>query len=145
MTIQLPIHRAELEALALKSCPALDYYELRDSIDGADDAVLLSLVIDNDESIDIPLAGSFIEAVKPAYRRLLYIQIRFRLLDLSTLTVEQVVSELDAIDTQEKRVLLAWAHATKELNPSMVEEVETDRFRYTTAIGDYLQKMFVAN
>jgi len=144
MAIELPSDRAELEALALKSCPALDYYELRDSIEGADDAALLSLIIDNDESIDIPLAGSFIEAVKPAYHRLLFIQIRFRLLDISTLTVEHVVSEIDAIDAQEKRVLLAWAHATKELNPSMLEEVETGRFRYTTAIGDYLQKMFVA-
>lgn len=145
MAIQLPSGREELEGMALAVCPTEDIYELRDSIDGADDESLLSVIINNDTSDEVLPTSGFLSAVQPAYRRLLFMNIRFRQLNVSTLTVEQVIAELNALEAQEQRVMLTWARATRDINPGMIAEVETGNFRFTQAINDYLYKMFVAH
>ncbi len=145
MAIHLPTDRAELEVMALHSCSTEELYELRDSIEGADDVGLYSIIINNDDPQNTKNSSNFIAAVQPAYRRLLFIKIRFRLLDTEKLSVKEVMAELDAIDRQERQVMLDWAYATQDINPGMVADVQAGRCSYTHAIGDYLYKMFVSN
>ncbi len=145
MAIQLPSGRDELEAMALAVCPTESIYELRDSIDGADDASLLALIINNDTSDEALPTDDFLSAVKPAYRRLLFMQIRFRQVDISTLSLEALQNELDALEAQEKRVMLAWARSTQDINPGLLADVESGRCRYTNATEGYLNRTFLGN
>lgn len=138
MAIQLPSGREELEAMALAVCPTEDIYELRDSIDGADDASLLTVIINSDTSVETSPSDDFLSAVKPVYRRLLFMQIRFRQVDISTVSLETLQSELDALEAQEKSVMLAWARSTQVINPGLLADVESGRCRYTNAIEGYL-------
>ena len=89
--------------------------------------------------------GNFVSAVKPVFRRLLLMQAEFRQLDVSTLDIETLQQKLDALEAQEKRVMLAWARSTRDINPGFLADVESNRCRYTNAVESYLNRMFVAS
>ncbi len=145
MAIHLPTDRAELETLALHTCSTEELYELRDSIEGADDIALLDIIISNDDSLNAPRDSGFIAAVQPVYRRLLFMQIRFRHVDILELSIEALESELNALQEQERRVMLAWARATQDINPGMLADVESGNCRYSNAVEGYLNRTFLGN
>lgn len=115
----------------------------------ADTRVLGELGVESDA---IPLLKDMkasdldkLEHFPASYRRLLFMQIRFRQVDISTLSLEAIQNELDALEAQEKRVMLAWARSTQNINPGLLADVESGHCRYTNAIGDYLNRTFLGN
>lgn len=78
--------------------------------------------------------SQFVGQTKPVMLELLDLKKRFRETEQS----ENSIDKINEIEKKEHDVLVAWAISTKDINPTMLHEVETGQCRYTSKIERYL-------
>lgn len=84
----------------------------------------------------------FIEQTKPVLLVLLKMKAEFRkLMDNQDTPTETVLEKLDEIERQEIKVLVAWAESTRDINASMLGDIERGQCRYTKKKETYLMRM----
>ena len=85
--------------------------------------------------------SQFVETVAPKFKELLKLKRHFRSIRLDELSPEQLRDKLAQLQTKEREVMSAWAKSTKEINPSMISDVEQGRCNYTLAKESYLRRV----
>jgi len=77
----------------------------------------------------------FTEAVKPVFIKLLEAEAAFRDLDKVAIGTPGVLAELEKLEQMEKELLITWAKSTRDINPTMLRDVENNTLSYCPAIA----------
>lgn len=83
--------------------------------------------------------SKFVVDIRPVYEKLIELWDEFNKADISdpVLTLELIAGLKQA----ERNVLLTWAKATSDINPGMLEDIESGRLKWYPALDEYLNRM----
>lgn len=83
--------------------------------------------------------SKFVVETRPVYEKLVELRDEFSKADISDpeLTLELIAG----LEQAERNVLLTWAKATRDINPSMLGDVEAGRIVWSSKIERYLNRV----
>lgn len=79
--------------------------------------------------------------IKPAFKALLREPERVRNLDFATMSNDQVLDCFGHLEDMEKEVMLAWANATTDINPTLLQEVKRGITKYNPSTEAFFHRL----
>lgn len=85
---------------------------------------------------------NFVTTVRPVYEKLVQLRDDFSKADVND--PEEALEFIARLEAAEYDVLVSWAKSTRDINPTMLDEVESGRMKWYPALNEYLNRMLCA-
>lgn len=81
----------------------------------------------------------FVTTVRPVYEKL--VQLRDDFVKEEVHDPEEALETIARLEAAEHNVLVAWAKSTRDINPTMLGDVEAGRMKWYPALNEYLDRV----